>query len=201
MLSSIHPLGERAKNNRWGLTATAFVMGSVAGGLVAGGTAGIIGELLDALWGTGTPAAVAIAAAVLAIALGFDLQPAGVDLPGTRRQVDENWLNRYRGWVYGTGYGVQLGLGVVTIVNTAAVYAAMLLATLSGSVVGGLIIGGAFGAVRGSFILAGRRITTPERLISFHRALDGWARRTQRLAPITEAAVLVLVAGTVVTGR
>ena len=42
-------------------------------------------------------------------------------VPGPRRQVDERWLDRYRGWVYGVGYGSQLGLGIVTVVIVAFV--------------------------------------------------------------------------------
>ena len=32
MLASIHPLGERARHNRFWITATAYIAGSVAGG-------------------------------------------------------------------------------------------------------------------------------------------------------------------------
>ena len=33
MLASIPPLGERARHNRWSVTVTAYVLGSVVGGL------------------------------------------------------------------------------------------------------------------------------------------------------------------------
>ena len=40
MLSSIHPLGERGKGNRFGLTATAFVVGATLGGATTGAARG-----------------------------------------------------------------------------------------------------------------------------------------------------------------
>ena len=33
-----------------------------------------------------------------------------------------SWLGRYRSWVYGLGFGVQLGAGVTTVVVSSAVY-------------------------------------------------------------------------------
>ena len=42
--------------------------------------------------------------------------------PGPRRQVNERWLDEYRGWVYGLGFGAQLGLGVTTVITSAATY-------------------------------------------------------------------------------
>ena len=38
-----------------------------------------------------------------------------------RRQVNEDWIGRYRGWVYGAGFGAQLGLGFAVFVMTCAV--------------------------------------------------------------------------------
>ena len=52
MLASIHPLGERARHNRFWITATAYIAGSVAGGAVAGGIAGAVGA---ALWAIASP--------------------------------------------------------------------------------------------------------------------------------------------------
>jgi hypothetical protein len=126
-------------------------------------------------------------------ALAFDLRLLGLRLPTVRRQVDENWLNQYRGWVYGVGYGFELGLGVVTIVNTAAIYAALGIAALSGSVATGAIIGGTFGLARGLAVVPGHRLTTAVRLRSFHRDLERWAPRTSRLAPAGEVVVALVV--------
>ena len=121
MLASIHPLGERARERRWGVTVGAYVVG------VHGGRLPLLGALLAA------PAPLLPltpgATAVLVVAAGA-ARPGrstwvAVPLPTIHRQVDEDWLDRYRGWVVGAGFGFQLGLGVVTIVTTAAVYLAL----------------------------------------------------------------------------
>ena len=62
---------------------------------------------------------------LLAAALVVDVSPLRRRLPTTRRQVNEDWMGRYRGWVYGGAFGAQLGSGVATIVTSAAVYAAV----------------------------------------------------------------------------
>ena len=146
MLASIHPLGERARHNRFWITATAYIAGSVAGGVIAGGIAGAIGAVLGAMLSPG-PVVVAWLAVLICLSAAL-LDTSGRRLPGARRQVDDDWLHRYRGWVYGAGFGFQLGLGVVTIVTTAAVYATFALAALTGSVGTGIMIGAIFGGAR-----------------------------------------------------
>ena len=110
MLSSITPLGERGRHNRFAVTATAFVVGAMAGGAALGTLAGFAGSLLPA-----RPAAVdALLVALLALAgAWFDTR----HVPSIKRQVNEDWLGRYRGWVYGFGFGAQLGFGLVTVVT------------------------------------------------------------------------------------
>ena len=66
----------------------------------------------------------------------------GRRLPG-RRQVNEDWLVAYRSWVYGAGFGLQLGAAVATVVNTALVPLFMLAALLAGNMTAGLVIGAA----------------------------------------------------------
>ena len=44
----------------------------------------------------------------LLVAFILDAAPGGVPSPG--RQVNHRWLDEFRGWVYGLGYGAQLGL-------------------------------------------------------------------------------------------
>ena len=44
--------------------------------------------------------------------------------------MNEEWLTSYRGWVYGAGFGAQLGTGVVTIVTSPIVYGVVLLAVV-----------------------------------------------------------------------
>jgi len=178
MLSSIHPLGERARNMRWGLTAGAYILGSIAGGALFGALLGSAGRLVHGVAGT-TPAIAGLSLAVAALAgAGLDLGVGGLSIPTIRRQVNEDWLHRYRGWVYGWGFGFQLGLGVVTIVTTATIYvtfAAAFLVGVAGSAVGGAVIGAVFGAARSAPILLVARVSGSEQLRSTHRRLQAAA--------------------------
>ncbi len=100
---------------------------------------------------------------------------AGWRLPTLRRQVSEDWLGRYRGWVYGGGFGVQLGVGVATTVTTAALYAGVALLVMlgaTGDLATAQAAGAAFGVARALPVLAGARVHDPERL----------RRRVQRVA-------------------
>ncbi len=156
MLSSITPLGERGRGNRWGLTATAYIAASTAGGLVAGSLLGLAGLGLRMAARPPGVALLSVVAVVCLAALAVELR-AATRLPTTRRQVNERWLDAYRGWVYGAGFGFQLGLGLVTIVTTAAVFAMAALAVLAGlagSFSGAIVIGAVFGSVRALPILA-----------------------------------------------
>src|SRR5579872_1550322 len=142
MLASINPLGERARGNRWGLTAAAYTVGAVAAAAAVGAVLGGLGAgRLD------LAARVAVVGGTLVVAGAADLLGPG-RVVTVRRQVDEDWLTRYRGWVYGVGFGAQLGVGVVTVVTTATVYAWLVAAALAGSVVAGVVVGVAFGAAR-----------------------------------------------------
>lgn len=192
MLASINPLGERARNTRWGRTVTWYVAGSILGGLLIGALAGGVGR---ALWAVASPSPGALAAAAAVVCLlgvALDVRLGGLRLPTTRRQVNEDWLARYRGWVYGGGFGLQLGLGLVTVVTTATLYAALVLAVLSGSLTGAIAIGGVFGLVRSLPILSIAGADDPARL----RAV---LARADRLAPVAARVAisgLALVAAT-----
>lgn len=205
MLASIHPLGERARHNRWAGTAASYVIGSGAGGAALGATAGGLGQLVGraVMAGTGpggrSAAAVALAVAILgAVAGALDLGLGGVELPTLRRQVNEDWLHRYRGWVYGLGYGFQLGLGVVTIVTSAAVYLTFALALLTGSPAAGAAVGVTFGLVRAAPVLAGARVRRAEDLRSRHRRLHA-AYGVARWATVAVLGSLCLAAASVGT--
>ncbi len=176
MLASITPLGERGRHSNWGTTVAAFLLGGAAGGIAVGAAMGATGgaALRGVHLGTGTRLAILAGAALLAAA--FDLRIVPLRLPTVRRQVDERWLQRYRGWVYGLGFGVQLGLGVVTIVVTGAVYAALVAAFLSGSVATGALIGGLFGAARSGTVLSVARVRRPDQVAHL-------AARIRRLQP------------------
>src|SRR3954454_13702376 len=116
MLTSITPLGERGRGSRWGVTFAFMLLGGAAGGTLVGLLAGGLGSLVlgDA---DGDAGRLLVLGVLLAVAIAFDLGLGGVRLPTVRRQVDERWLSAYRGWVYGIGFGFQLGTGVATIVS------------------------------------------------------------------------------------
>ena len=101
----------------------------------------------------------------------------GWRVPGPRRQVEETWLTTYRGWVYGAGFGVQLGLGFTTIVTASATWVAFGCALLSGSVAGGLLIGAVYGLVRALPVLMTARTREPRALHALMRRVDAWEPR------------------------
>ncbi|HZT65945.1 MAG TPA: hypothetical protein VFA11_09160 [Acidimicrobiales bacterium] len=185
MLASINPLGERARNNRWWLTAYPYLVASAAGGAALGGLIGAVGAAVipASARGGGLAAAAAVACWGAAVA---DL--TGRRLPGLRRQVNEDWLASYRGWVYGVGFGAQLGAGLFTIVTTATVYLCFGLALLSGSPGAGAGIGVVFGVARAVPVLTTARIDGPEALRRFHRRMQAGLPLAARLAAATAAA-------------
>ncbi len=185
MLSSIHPLGEEGRGQRYVITATAFVVGSILGGALTGSTVGLIGVLAGAaLAGVGVAVGsvpVRLLLLMVAVVVVAMMVFRRGSLPGLARQVNENWLVEYRGWVYGLGFGLQLGAGVATYIRSGAVLVWLVAVVVVGSfgLPAGLVfsvgIGVAFGLIRGMSILATRSITSPEKLIAFHRRLHGGA--------------------------
>jgi len=181
MLASITPLGERGRHNRWATTVTAYVGGSVVAAAGLGAVLGLLGSGLRAIAHPGPVVVGGLVVVVCAAAAAFDTRAFGLRIPTWRRQVNEDWLHRYRGWVYGVGFGAQLGVGVVTIVTTAAVYATWLLALLSGSPARGALIGGVFGVVRALPVVAIGRVTAPEELRRTHRTMMKLARPASQM--------------------
>jgi hypothetical protein len=182
MLASITPLGEWGRHNSWPLTVSAHIVGSTTAALATGAVLGAVGEAA----GTAQAGAwrLAVLALVLAAALAVEL--SGRRLPGPHRQVDERWLGEYRGWVYGAGYGVQLGLGLTTVVVSGTVNLAVAAALLCGSPLFGALILGIFGLLRAATVLATAGIDTPERLRELHARLSASARRVARAAVVLE---------------
>jgi hypothetical protein len=181
MLASISPLGERARASRWRLTTAAYLAGSALGGALLGVLAASLGAALPTGWRSSTAAGVAVAVLLLA-GLVADLRSPELGPPSWRRQVDEAWLDRYRGWVYGLGFGVQLGFGVVTIVTSSTVYAVALLAGLSGRPPAGLAIGVVFGLARALPVLALHGVQAPADLHRWFARLERWRRPADSVA-------------------
>jgi hypothetical protein len=203
MLSSISPLGERARATRWGTTVTAYLLGSLLGGLALGALSAVLGALVPASLRSslGVTLAVGVVLVLLAV-LDLLASPTSgrrplVRLPSWQRQVDEQWLGRYRGWVYGVGFGAQLGFGVVTIITSATVYAVVLVTAWSGDVRVGLVVGGAFGVVRALPVLAARRVHEPASLRRLLARVERWARPAEHVAvgSLSAAGAVVVAVG------
>lgn len=194
MLSSISPLGERARNSRWWLTTAAYLLGSLAGGLAVGALAALLGSALPDAVRTSRWTLVLVAV-LLAVGLVLDLRGAR-SVPSWRRQVDVAWLTRYRGWVYGVGYGAQLGFGLVTIITSATTYAAVLLAALTGHVGAGLAIGATFGVLRALPSLLMARVVDRDGLHRVFTRVERWADPAAVMAKVAlgGAAAILLAA-------
>src|SRR3954463_1901905 len=190
MLASITPLGEQGRRRRWGRTVTAFVIASTLGGAVTGLAAGALGSLLlgDVSW----DGRIGFVAALLTLGLVLDLVGK---VPGPRRQVDESWLDRYRGWGYGAGFGSQLGAGVVTIVTNSAVYVTIGAALATASPVAGLALGAVAGLLRGATILAGAPLRTPAQLVRFHARMAAWREPARRTGLVLQGVLALTAAG------
>jgi MFS family permease len=190
MLASLTPYAEAARGSRWTVTVVAFSIGAVSAGACGGLIWGGLGSLLP----TGTWRAV-VAVAVIGTALVVDATPLRRRLPLTKRQVNEDWMVTYRGWVYGVGFGAQLGLGFITLVACAAIYVTFAIELLSGSLVAGVVIGASFGATKAASLLPAGRAKDRHSLVSLHR-------RLLALEPLSIGAVVAaeIAAGVILAG-
>jgi hypothetical protein len=183
MLATVTPLAEHGRGHRYRTTALWFIAGGFAGGATLGlAMAALALGVRAASPSTATLAIVACALALLAAA--SDTRLGGFRLPFHSRQVNERWLDQFRPWVYGAGFGWQIGAGLVTYIKTAALYLMIALAALTASPAVALGIGALFGLVRGLAVLLGRTITSPATLAEFHR-------RFTRAGPVVLAVVVV----------
>ncbi len=192
MLSSITPLGERSRRQHFAITALFLLVGASSAGAALGALLGELGSELP-LSSAQRLAALGVAA-VLGLASDL-LLPRGV--PTHLRQVDERWLHRFRGWVYGLGFGAQLGVAVATVVTTSAVYLTILGEALAPSILAGAVIGATFGGIRGASVLLAARINTPASLLDFHRRISTLERPASAVTLAVQA-VLAAVAIAVV---
>jgi sulfite exporter TauE/SafE len=136
----------------------------IAGGLVTSLLA-LIGSALDFATGSAL-----VITAILGIAAG-SLDLSGINPPTPTRQVNENWIGRYRGWVYGAAFGAQLGVGFSVFVMSWGYYAMLGAALVTGSWVAGAVIGAVFGLGRGILLLLAGFVNQPQELARFHRRL------------------------------
>jgi MFS family permease len=191
MLATVTPLAERSRGHRYRGTAAWFI----AGATVGGATLGVVmaGLALGVRAISPSTMAVAVVACVVAVvAAASDTRFGGFHVPFHSRQVNERWLDQFRPWVYGAGFGWQIGAGLVTYIKTAALYLMIALAALTASPVIALAVGALFGLVRGLAVLLGRGITTPATLAAFHRRFT--AAGPVVLAVVVTTELLVAVA-------
>lgn len=203
MLSSLNPVSESARGNRFWLTAMWYFAGAVVGGAVLGAGCAVAAFGVGRL-GLSASVVWTVVAVAAVIAFASDTRLFARSLPDHPRQVDERWLVRYRRWIYASGYGVQIGTGFATYIMTAAVYLVAVLAALTGSVRSAFLIGVTFGAARGLTILIAAFGRTPARLRAVHVRLAGLAGASLGLAIALEIAVVAVAAwplgGPVVSG-
>ncbi|MDQ1477298.1 MAG: hypothetical protein QOE62_2527 [Actinomycetota bacterium] len=208
MLSQITPVAEAGRHQKFGRTAAWFIVGSVIGGLTLGGLIAL-GAAAAAAAGLSESAALTLIAVAAIGAAAVDAHVFGFGPPFLRRQVNENWLSNYRSWVYGGGFGWQIGAGITTYVMTAAVPLLIVVGVLSERPWAGVAMGAVFGLVRGLAVLSGARLRTTTALYAFHRRFAAWADPVRHaviavqlavatvatwiVAPVTVAACLTVV--------
>jgi hypothetical protein len=177
------------------VTTSWFAAASVGAAAAVGAGLGALGSV--ALRPVDAPARLVAFGAVVLAGTALDLRVGGLRLPSIRRQVNEDWLGRYRGWVVGVGFGAQLGVGVATVVTTSAVYATLAAAALVASPAGGLAVGIAFGAARALSMAGAARADDPASVAALDarfRRWEGPARVAAIAAQITLAAGALAVA-------
>lgn len=196
MLGSISPVGETSRRQRWWITAGVYTVASVVAGGATGLAFGGVGQALSLLWPVSQPVRLGLLAALVLVGALFDAKVIRRPLPTWHRQVDERWLTTYRGWVYGAGFGLQLGTGIVTIVPSAVTYAALGAALLSASWQSGLVIGLVFGAVRSVPLLLTARLRTAPALYRATQRVTAAEPLANRITVAAQAGVALTAAAT-----
>ena len=200
MLSTVTPLGEKGRGRSYPVTATWFIAGAMVGGAVLGAAMAALAGAVASVGPVSRTAAIGVGGLAALVGAASDARVAGFSLPFHRRQVNEDWLDLYRPWVYGAGFGFQIGRGFATYITTAAVYLMAVLGALTGQPLMAGMLGALFGIARGLAVLVGRHLDTSEAMRSFHRRFDA-AGEVSRRATIGVQAGAGLVALTVAFPR
>jgi hypothetical protein len=193
MLSQITPLGERSRNHTFRFTACWFIVGGIAGGATFGLGIAALAALVAAI-GVSETTAAGIAAGLALLAAASDLHVLGFGPPFFQRQVNETWLPKYRSWLYGLGFGWQIGAGVTTYIMTTAVFLTIAFGALTASPLAGFALGVLFGTARGLAVLLAAKVDTPAALAAFHRRFDALGPTVRRVVIAVQAAVAVAAA-------
>jgi len=193
MLSQITPVAEAGRNQRFARTAGWYIAGAVLGGLTLGGAIAGVAIALGAAGLEQNTAIALIAGCALACA-AVDARLFGFGPPFLPRQVNDAWLSKYRPWVYGGGFGWQIGVGMATYVMTAAVPLMIVVGALSANPWAAVAIGAGFGLARGLAVLIGARLRTPAALLAFHRRFDASGEPVRRAVIVAQVALAMIAA-------
>ena len=194
MLSQITPIGEASRGNRYRTTALWYVAGSVLGGLSLGAVMALLASVVHALDVSFT-VALAIASGVAMLGAIVDSGVLGFAPPFFLRQVNEDWLGKYRAWLYGSGFGWQVGAGVATYIMTAAVFVTIAFGALGASPIAALVLGGGFGLARGLTVYLTARAHNTAELFAIHRKFDALGEPVRRAVIVVQLAVGVVAIG------
>jgi hypothetical protein len=193
MLSQITPMAEAGRGHKFARTARWFVVGATLGGITLG-CAIAVGAFAIGSAHVSTNAAVALTAGLALMGAAVDAHLFGFGPPFLRRQVNQDWLSNYRSWVYGGGFGWQIGVGLTTYVMTAAVPLMIAVGALTGNPLAAAAIGTLFGLARGLAVLLGGRVRTPAALIAFHRRFEALGEPVRQAVIAIQLAVAVIAA-------
>lgn len=191
MLSTITPLAEASRGHRFRSTAVWFLIGSIIGGATLGGLMALMAIGVGALQ-LSSSSVLWIVGLVALVAAGSDGRVAGFHLPGHDRQVNERWLDRYRSWVYGAGFGWQIGVGLATYIMTAGLYLLILMGAAVGDPLIAVGLGTLFGLVRGLAVYLAADLTTRERLLRFHARFEALREPVRRAMIVIQALVAIV---------
>jgi hypothetical protein len=196
MLATITPLSELGRGHRYRATAAWFVLGGVLGGVSVGALAAVLALGVHAMHLTPRELST-IALGLALVTVASDIGLRGLRLPVHHRQVNERWLDQFRPWVYGAGFGWQIGTGLATYIVTAAVYLMVVLAALIGNPWLAVGVGALFGLVRGLAVYLGRHLTSSDALRTFHRWFNDLGPKVRRATIGVEVAVVALLGWTI----
>ena len=194
MLSQLTPVGEASRGYRYRTTACWFVAGAVVGGAMLGAVMAALAAAVSSLGATATTL-LGVAAGLAVLGAAVDSGVLGFAPPFFKRQVNEYWLGKYRAWVYGSGFGWQIGTGATTYIMTAAVFLTVAFGALSAGPWAALAIGLFFGTARGLAVLLTARLRSTAELFALHRRFDALAEPVRRAVIGVQLAVAVAAAG------
>ena len=154
-----------------------WLLGHVAGGTGVGLSAAWLGGGFDLASSSSAGLILVLACALWALE---ELRVLQIPMPYLRRQVPRLWIAKKPWNRLALGFGCQLGAAFLTHVTSTLTYAAFALAGVSGSLAGGAIIGGLYGAARAAIpALIGPSATDPTEALRWTLKFDSvehWVR-------------------------